>query len=153
MLALCWRSALLLASAAVVMSGCRGWKSQPTAWSNATGAEQFERLWWADVKAKRWKEVGYRIAATYVEVTPNGVRDREQALTHLQQLDLQEFSLGDVNVRPNGNDLVITYTISMRGTLAGKPLLLERMPMMTVWQRQKSGWIAIVRTNLQSSAL
>jgi hypothetical protein len=153
MFALPWRSCCLIASAAILISGCGAPKAKSPAWSNATGAEQFERLWWTDVKAKNWKEVGYRMAATYVSVSANAVRDREQTLAHLSRLEIEDFSLGDVDVRPSGTDLVITYTMSLRGTLAGAPLVLERAPMMTVWQRQKSGWIVIAHTVVQDSDL
>ena len=149
------RLLLLIAGVTILLTSaaCGGWKARPSAWSNATGAEQFERLWWADVKAKKWNEVGYRMAATYVAINADGIKDREQALAHLRLLEIEEFAIGDVDVRPNGNDLVITYTMTLRGTLAGAPLILERTPMMTVWQQQKSGWIAIAHSSIQTSDL
>jgi hypothetical protein len=144
----------LVAGAAIVsFAGCGGWKPRPSAWSNATGAEQFERLWWADIKAKKWNEVGFRMAASYVAINADGIKDREQALAHLRLLEIEEFAIGDVDVRPNGNDLVVTYTMTLRGTLAGVPVILERTPMMTVWQQQKSGWIAIAHSSIQTSDL
>ena len=141
------RGISIIAALAIFACGCSS-KSHPTAWSNATGAEQFERLWWSEVKAKNWNEVGYRMAGTYVSVTPEGVRDREQTLARLKQLEIEDYALGDVDVRPNGNDLVITYTLTLKGTLANAPLSLERANMMTVWQQQKSGWVAIAHSSL-----
>ena len=140
-------AAIVTAVLAILIAGCGGWNAKAPAWSNATGAEQFERLWWDDVKTKNWKRVEYRMAATYVSVTPKGARDRERTLASLKQLDIADFSLGDVEVRPNAHDLVITYTMSLRGTMAGKPVAIERASMMTVWQHQKSGWIAIAHTH------
>jgi hypothetical protein len=145
------RSLYLLAGAAILIAGCGGWKSRPSSWSNATGAEQFERLWWTEVKAKHWKELGFRMAVTYVWISDDGIRDREQTLAYLQQLEVEEFTLGDVDVRPNGNDLIITYSLTMRARLAGQPINIERVPMMTVWQRQKSGWVAIAHSSLSGS--
>jgi hypothetical protein len=154
MLALRQRFLCLVAGAAILScAGCGSWKPRPTAWSNATGAEQFERLWWGDIKEKDWNELGRRMAATYVSINADGIKDREQTLAHLKLLEIEEFAIGDVDVRPNGNDLVVTYTMTLRGTLAGMPLVLERAPMMTVWQQQKSGWIAIAHSSVQSSDL
>ncbi len=144
----------MIAGAAILLTvGCGGWKPRPSAWSNATGAEQFERLWWADVKAKKWNEVGSRLAATYVSINAEGIKDREQTLAHLKLLEIEDLAIGDVDVRPNGHSLVITYTMTLRGTLAGVPLVLERTPMLTVWQQQKSGWIAIAHSSIQTSDL
>ena len=135
------------------LAGCGGWKPRPSSWSNATGAEQFERLWWGDVKAKKWNDVGSRMAATYVAINADGTKDREQTLAHLKLLDIEELAIGDVEVRPNGTDMVVTYTMTLRGTVAGVPVILERTPMMTVWQQQKSGWIAIAHSSVQTSDL
>ena len=147
MIALSRRAISFIAAAAILFCGCSS-KSRPTAWSNATGAEQFERLWWSEVKAKHWNEVEYRMAASYVSVTPEGVRDREQTLARLKQLEIEDYALGDVDIRPNGSDLVITYTLTLKGTLAGTPLSLARANMMTVWQQQKSGWVAIAHSTV-----
>lgn len=130
-----------------------GFKLKPAGWSNATGAEQFERLWWADVKAKKWEDVRYRLAATFVWITAERKRDREQTVVRLQELEIEDFTLGDVDVRPNGNDVVITYTMTLRGTLAGQPVSLDRTPMMTVWQQQKTGWMAIAHSTAGASHL
>lgn len=148
------RPLLLLTLLALLCSGCiGGFKLKPAGWSNATGAEQFERLWWADVKAKKWDEVRYRLAATFVWISAEAKRDREQTLAHLQGLIIEDFTLGDVDVRPNGNDVVITYTMTLRGTLAGQPVALDRTPMMTVWQQQKTGWMAIAHSTAGASQL
>src|SRR5215475_13019849 len=144
----------LVAGVAILFSvGCGGWKPRHSSWSNATGAEQFERLWWADIQAKKWDQVGSRMAATYVFINADGIKDREQTLAHLKLLEIEELAIGDVDVRPNGNDLIITYTMTLRGTLGGAPLILERTPMMTVWQQQKSGWVAIAHSSVQTSDL
>jgi Domain of unknown function (DUF4440) len=148
------RFKVLIAGATIlIFSGCGGWKPRPSAWSNATGAEQFERLWWSDIQAKKWNEVGSRMAASYVSINAEGTKDREQTLAHLKLLEIEELAIGDVDVRPNGHDLVVTYTMTLRGTLGGAPLVLERVPMMTVWQQQKSGWIAIAHSSVQTSDL
>ena len=114
-------------------------QKQSTAWSSATGAEQFERLLWQEIKAKNWTEVERRLAPAFVEVTANGVRDRAQTLERLRALEVADYSLGELEVRPNGNDMVVAYSITLRATSGGETTL----HMMTVWQQVKGGWIAI----------
>jgi uncharacterized protein DUF4440 len=131
--------ALLLA--ALLLAGCGSPK--PNTWSGATGAEQFERLFWQSVQKKEWNDVEHHLAASFVMSTPAGRLDREAALANLQQLDVQEFSLGDVDVRPAGSDMIVTYTVTLRGTAGGRPLPSEPVHMMSVWQQVKHGWIMI----------
>lgn len=128
---------------AVILAGCTlGEQKQSTAWSNATGAEQFERLLWQEIKAKNWKEVERRLAPAFVETTAGGVRDRGQALERLKSLDLADYSLGDLEVRPEGNDMVVAYAITLRAASGGQSTLR----VMTVWQQVKGGWIAIAHS-------
>jgi hypothetical protein len=42
----------------------------------------------------------------------------------------------------------VSYTIAMRGTIAGQPLPSEPVRMMSVWQKQKAGWMAIAHSVL-----
>ena len=137
-----WRSVRTVLAAGLVftLAGCTMWEQkQPTAWSNATGAEQFERLLWQEIKAGNWSEVERRLAPTFVEVTASGLRDRDQALERLKALQVAGYSMGDLEVRPNGNDMVVAYNITLRLPSGGEATLR----MMTVWQQVKGGWIAI----------
>src|SRR5947209_19393660 len=104
--------------------GCAMWAPKPDSWSSATGVEQFERLWWQAAKAKDWNQVERKLAATYVAQSPNATEDRDQALARLKQLDISEFTLGEVAVHPEGDATVITYNLDLRGTLAGQPIAL-----------------------------
>ena len=139
---------LLAAGLALGLAGCTMWEQkQSTAWSSATGAEQFERLLWQEIKAKRWPEVERRLAPTFAEVTSTGSRDRGQALERLQALDLADYSLGDLAVRPAGDDMVVAYTITLRASSGAQATL----HMMTVWQQVKGGWIAIAHSEASAS--
>jgi hypothetical protein len=40
----------------------------------------------------------------------------------------------------------VTYAITLRGKFAGQPLPAEPVRMMTIWQKQKSGWLAIAHS-------
>ena len=141
-----WR-ALAAGIALLSLSGCTMWEQkQSSAWSNATGAEQFERLLWQEIKARNWTEVERRLAPSFVEVTASGVRDREQTLERLKALGAADYSIGDLQVRPEGADMVVAYTITLRASSGGETTLR----VMTVWQQVKGGWIAIA--HLEASA-
>jgi hypothetical protein len=128
---------------ALTLAACTvGAPKQSASWSSATGAEQFERLLWQEVKAKNWTEVERRLAPTFVEATASGVRDRNQALERLKALQVADYSLGELAVRPNGGDMVVAYTITLRAASGGETTLR----MMTVWQQVKGGWIAIAHS-------
>ena len=140
---------LLAAGLVLGLAGCTMWEQkQSTAWSSATGAEQFERLLWQEVKAKHWSEVERRLAPSYSEVTSTGSRDRSQALERLQALDLADYSLGDLAVRPAGDDMVVAYTITLRASSGAETTL----HMLTVWQQVKGGWIAIAHSEAATSS-
>lgn len=157
---------LVLALTGLLFSGCTMWKEKPTAWSNATGAEQFERLFWQDIKEKNWPDVETHLADTYVYQASAVIRDRDAALEHLKKLEIADYTLGEVQVHAGGlrpklpedckckvpSDeqaftVVITYTMDLKGTYEGQPLELSHVRMMSVWQQQKKGWTAIAHAD------
>jgi hypothetical protein len=139
---------VLILFAIVLLAGCTMWREhQVSDFKDATGGEGLERSFWKEVKAKHWNSLEGRLAGTYVWFTPEEGRfDRAAALTHLQQLQLNDFSLGDLQTELNTETLVVTYVITMRGTFAGRPLPSQPVRMMTVWQKQKLGWMAIAHS-------
>ena len=111
---------LALFAALLVACGCTVWKDKPAkAFSQATGGEDLERVFWREVKAKNWKEVGYSLAANFVAITPAGQLDRVATLERLKQLELKDYSLGDFQTELNGNTFVVTYTLTVRGKRNG----------------------------------
>jgi hypothetical protein len=143
-----YRLVVLILSAIVLLAGCTMWREhQVSDFKDATGGEGLERSFWKEVKAKHWNALEGRLAGTYVSFSPEEGRfDRAAALAHLQQLQLDDFSLGDLQTELNTETLVVTYAITMRGSFAGRPLPSEPVRMMTVWQKQKPGWIAIAHS-------
>ena len=118
-------------------------------WTDATGGEGLERSFWREVKDKRWNELEHHIASNYVAVSPQeGRLDKAAALAQIQQLQLDDYTLGDLQTEMNSDTFVVTYTIAMRGTFGGQPLPTEPVRMMTVWQKQKAGWMAIAHSVL-----
>ncbi len=130
-----------------VLSGCTMYdKPKTTTWANATGAEQFERLMWQEIKAGNLPEVEKRLASTFVALSPSGVRDRAAEMDLLRRFALKEYSLGELEVRPNGNDMVVTYTLTLDGTLDGQPVPPGPWRVMTVWQQVGTNWAAIAQS-------
>jgi len=136
-----------LAAALALCTSCTVWKEKSTtSWSSATGAEQFERLMWRDVKAQHWKDVEAHLAPSFVFVSATGTRDRAAAMDYLKALAISEYTLGEFNTSSHGADIVVTYTARVSGTSQGRPLPAETIRMMSVWQQVTKGWIAIAHS-------
>ncbi|MGH9552095.1 MAG: nuclear transport factor 2 family protein [Terriglobales bacterium] len=145
------RPAIFVLLTALLLSGCTMWREHPgsTKWSDATGGEGLERSFWQEVKDKEWNELEHHMAGNFIAVLPEqGRLDKAAALAHLQQLQLDDYTLGDVQTELNSDTFVVSYTVAMRGTLAGQLLPSEPVRMMTVWQKQKAGWVAIAHSVL-----
>jgi ketosteroid isomerase-like protein len=141
----------LLLSLTLLLSACTLWREHPASskWTDATGGEGLERSFWKEVKDKKWSELEHHISSNYVAVSAQGSRlDKAAAVAQIQQLQLDDYTLGDLQAEMNSDTFVVTYTISMRGTFAGQPLVTESLRMMTVWQKQNAGWMAIAHSVL-----
>jgi len=118
--------------------------------SEATGGEGLERVFWKEVQAANWVEVERALASNYSGVTPTGILDRSATLEQYRQWQLKDYALGDLKTEMNGNTIVVTYTITLNGSLNGtggsQPLPSALQHMMTVWQQQKTGWVAIAHS-------
>ena len=145
-----YRRVISILSAIMLLAGCTMWREhQITEFKDATGGEGLERSFWKEVKAKHWNALEGHLAGNYVSFTPEEGRfDRASMLAHLQKVQLDDFSLGDLQTELNTETLVVTYAITMRGTFAGQPLPSGPVRMMTVWQKQKTGWQAIAHSVL-----
>lgn len=145
------RPAIFVLLTALLLSGCTMWREHPgsTKWSDATGGEGLERSFWQEVKDKEWNELEHHMAGNFIAVSPEqGRLDKAAALAHLRQLQLDDYTLGDVQTELNSDTFVVSYTVAMRGTIASQPLPSEPVRMMTVWQKQKAGWVAIAHSVL-----
>jgi hypothetical protein len=121
------------------------------AWSDATGGEGLERVFWKEVQAGNWVEVERALASNYAGVTPTGTLDRASTMEQYRSWKLQDYALGDLKTELNGTTTVVTYTITLNGVTANGSAGSEPLPsapqhMMTVWQPQKAGWVAIAHS-------
>jgi hypothetical protein len=139
----------VLLFAALLQPACTLWREHPSSsnWSDATGGPGLVRSFWQEVKAKRWNELERHISSNYIGVSREGGRlDKEGAMAELRLLQLDDYTLGDFQSELNSETFVVTYTVAMRGTLAGHPLPAEPVRVMTVWQKQKAGWLVIAHS-------
>ncbi|HLJ90982.1 MAG TPA: nuclear transport factor 2 family protein [Candidatus Angelobacter sp.] len=119
--------------------GCGGKSSH--SWSGATGAEQFERLMWQAIQKKDWNEVQAHLAPIFVGVNTSGQSfGREDWVERWKAAQVQDFSMGEATVHPNGADMVVTYTLHLNWGDAGHPFPANGARVVSVWQQLKKGW-------------
>lgn len=136
----------LIALSLLSLSSCTLW-SQPkkSSWTNAVGAEEHERLLWQAVKDKDWLNVESHIASNFVFMDGTGSKDKQQRVKELRDLEISDFSLGEVNVTAQGSGAVVTYALTLKapsrpGERASK--------IMSVWQQHKRGWVLVAMSQM-----
>ena len=132
-------------------TGCTMFAEHPAnTFADATGGEGLERVFWKNVSAGNWTGVDRVLASNYAGVSASGTMDKAAALEQYRQWQLKEFSLGDLKTELNGTTIVVTYAITLNGSVGGssgaQPLPSAPQRMMSVWQQQKSGWIEIAHS-------
>ncbi len=153
------KSALIFVLTIAVLTfapGCTFYGEHPArSLSEATGGESLERIFWKNVQAANWVEVERSLASNYTGITPAGTLDRSATLEQYRQWQLKDYALGDLKTEMNGSTFVVTYTITLNGSLNGaagngtaasQPLPSTPQHMMTVWQQQKAGWVVIAHS-------
>jgi hypothetical protein len=149
-----------LAMWAVLLAGsaCTFYKDVPArSMAEATGGEGLERVFWKNVQSANWIEVERALASNYAGITPTETLDRSATIAQYRNWQLKDYAIGDLQTELNGPTIVVTYTVTLNGTLANgtsspKPLSSEPQHMMTVWQQQKKGWVAIAHSSSQQSS-
>jgi hypothetical protein len=135
-----WIASLLAAALATIgLSGCTiyGEKKQPTLQST-TSAEQFERLFWSAVKAKNWQQLPGMLAANVVYQVGGKILSKDQVVPYLQGLNIADFTITNMVVKPNGVDMTLSYTLQLSSATG-----LQTLTAISVWQQVPKGWILI----------
>jgi hypothetical protein len=139
-------AALPLLACLVVGLACTIAKERPArAFSEATGAEALERIFWKQIQAGNWTEIDRVIASNYLGTAPGASLDRAAALEQYRQWKLTDYSIGDIKTELNGPSFIVTYSITLNGTAGSQPLPSPQR-MMTVWHQHKSGWMIIAHS-------
>ena len=134
--------------------GCTVWgEHKPTAWTDVTGGESLERVFWHQVQAKQWTDLESRLAPTFVLSIPAGTFDRAAAIERWKQLQLHDYSLGELQSQLNGNTYTVTYILNVRGIMNGKPVPPTPFRAMSVWQRQvREQWVMLAHSAMPLSS-
>jgi hypothetical protein len=144
--------ALLIVSTLLTLSGCTKWaeKSHPS-WREATSGEHLVNLFWNEVKAKNWAGLEAHVGAEFMGISPDKTMDRAGLMEHLKGIDLESFQVGEVETRPAGKDLLVSYIITARGSHAGQSLPETPIRMMSVWQELGHGWVLVAHSDVAAA--
>jgi Domain of unknown function (DUF4440) len=133
--------------ALMLTSACTFYGEHPAkSFAEATGGEGMERVFWKNIQTANWVELERVLASNYAGVTPRGTLDRSATLDQYRSWQLKDYALGDLKTEMNGSTIVVTYSITLNGTAGSQPLPSAPQHMMTVWQQQKKGWVAIAHS-------
>jgi hypothetical protein len=123
----------------MTLSGCTiyGVKNPPTL-KSTTSAEQYERIFWSTVKSKNWVQVPGLLAANAMFSVGGKVLSKDQVVPYLQGLNVADFTITGMVVKPNGPDMTLNYTLQLSSS--------QIFTVVSVWQQVAQGWILIVHT-------
>ena len=119
------------------VAGCAGAPKHPT-WSNATSVEHMERLMWQAVREKDWSNFERHLSPTFIGVNADGKAfDRAGWLACWKDAQIEEATLDEVSVQPEGVDMKLTYELHFRGQ---GPCLASSgaVRILSVWQQIKA---------------
>jgi ATP/ADP translocase len=130
------------------LSGCTvyGVKNPPTL-KTTTSAEQYERIFWSAVKAKNWGQIPGMLAANLMYSVGGKVLSKDQVVPYLKGLNVADYTITGMVVKPNGTDMTLNYTLQL-STAGGPP---QTFTAISVWQQAAAGWILIVHTEQPQS--
>ncbi|HVG30699.1 MAG TPA: nuclear transport factor 2 family protein [Pyrinomonadaceae bacterium] len=122
--------------------------------ANLTGAAAWtnddvianERQAWDSIKTKNGDALGATLDDNFINVTPLGVRTKAETVAYVKTFDLTDATLSDFKVVKLDNDAaVVAYTVSMKGSIGGKPIPAnapaERHGTAKLWRGGK--WVAV----------
>ncbi len=120
--------------------GCAGSPKHPT-WNSATGAEEHERLMWQAIRDKDWDNFERHLSPTFIGVNADGqMFDRTGWVEHWKSAQVLEFSLGELQVQPEGPDMKVTYIFHVQGATAGS-VAAAGLRVVSVWQHVNARWV------------
>jgi hypothetical protein len=133
---------------AVSLTGCTVWgEHKPTVWTDVTGGESLERVFWHEIQAQHWSDLELHLAPNFVLTIPPGTFDRAAALEHFKELQLRDYSIGELQSQLNGNTYTVTYILNIRGAINGKSVPTAPLRAMSVWQRQvREQWVMLAHS-------
>lgn len=110
--------------------------------------EKLVRQLWADMKANNWAEVEKQTAPGFQSVHEDGTRDRDEEIGLIKGLDLGDYTLSNFKVTQNGPVIIVTYSVTVEETIAGKRLPKRSSMRLSSWLKTEDGWKWIIHANL-----
>jgi predicted carbohydrate-binding protein with CBM5 and CBM33 domain len=139
---------ILSVAAVLTLSAASAHSQLETPVAGTSEGEKLERQMSADIKAKNWQAVENRIAEGFQSVHPDGARDRAGEIALLKSMNLGEFTLSDFKSTMIGDNIVVTFTMTVAETIDGKRLPAKPAYRLSVWKRGENGWQWISHANL-----
>jgi hypothetical protein len=113
----------------------------------APDGEKLERQMADDINAKNWSAVEARIADGFQSIHPDGVRDRSGEIALLKKMNFGDFTLGNFKSTTIGDNIVVTFTMTVAETIDGKRLPAKPAYRLSVWKKGVNGWQWISHAN------
>ena len=134
---------MCLLAAVMGLSGCTVYPDKkPPTLKSTTSAEQYERLLWAAGKAKKCVQLPGMLAANVMYSVGGKVLSKDETLAYLQGLNLTDFNITGMVVKPNGPDMSLSYTLQL--SKPGAPV--QTFTCISVWQQVQQGLILIAHS-------
>jgi hypothetical protein len=109
-----------------------------------------EKELWEIVKNKQVDAFRKYYADNYSGVSSDGVRDINQEVEGVRNVDLKDYSLADTRVVfPNKDTAVLTYKVTVRGSFQGQDISGVYYAS-SVWVNQGGKWLAILHTEAKA---
>ena len=115
--------------------------------SGTSEGEKLERQMAGDIQAKNWKAVEARIADGFQSIHPDGIRDRAGEIALLKKMNFGAFTLTDFKSNTIGDNIVVTFTMTVAETIDGKRLPAKPAYRLSVWKKAANGWQWISHAN------
>lgn len=143
---------LLIVSTFLTLSACTKWaeKKHPD-WREATSGEHLVTLFWEEVKSKNWPGLDAHVGVEFMGIGPDKTMDRAALMEQLRTFDLKSFQVGELETRPAGKDLLVSYVITARGSRGGQALPDAPIRMLAVWQELGHGWVLVAHSDVAAN--
>ena len=104
---------------------------------------------WNAVKENDSESLNELLAPGFQSVHADGARNRAEQLKLLKGLDIDDYTLSDINITRNGNVIVATYFVSVEETIDGRRLSKVPAPRLSVFLKSKGSWKWLAHANLK----
>ncbi|HVJ08909.1 MAG TPA: nuclear transport factor 2 family protein [Acidisarcina sp.] len=126
------------------MVGCAVYPDRPHSIKTSTSAEQFERLYWKAVHKGDWQQVVALQGPSVLFTSRSGDRlTGEQWLEQLKQNPPAEYLIRELQVTPQGADMVVSYSASVTQQKSQAP---AELAVVSVWQHVRGSLILVAHS-------